>query len=258
MSNDKLPEPFYQDEHCAIYCADARDILPFITADVCITSPPYNMNCRVTADRKFISRQVTKDEFSTKYATFQDNLHPDDYFTLTDAVLRACLRSCSAVCWNVQTITGNKSAVARLLGAHSDTFKELVVWDKRHAQPAMKDRTMNSVAELILIFENDDPKVRQFADASFERGTLDNIWRIAPSKSKHKHGATFPEQLVAQCLSLYSKAETILDPFMGTGTTLRVAKNLGLKAIGIELDEHYCEAAVARLAQEVLPFGVVQ
>lgn len=67
------------------------------------------------------------------------------------------------------------------------------------------------------------------------------------------HKAQKPLELIRTLISLFSEAhELVLDPFMGSGTTLRAAKDLGRRATGIEIEEKYCEIAVKRLAQEVL------
>ena len=66
------------------------------------------------------------------------------------------------------------------------------------------------------------------------------------------HPTQKPLKVVAWTLIQFPNVATILDPFMGSGTTLRAAKDLGRKAIGIEIEEKYCEIAANRLAQEVL------
>ena len=66
------------------------------------------------------------------------------------------------------------------------------------------------------------------------------------------HPTQKPASLIGELIQREPDAQTILDPFMGSGTTLVAAKNLNRKAIGIEIEEKYCEIAVKRLAQENL------
>jgi site-specific DNA-methyltransferase (adenine-specific) len=67
------------------------------------------------------------------------------------------------------------------------------------------------------------------------------------------HPTQKPLSLMVWCLGFFPDARTVIDPFMGSGTTLRAAKDTGRRAIGIELEERYCEIAAKRLAQETLP-----
>lgn len=69
------------------------------------------------------------------------------------------------------------------------------------------------------------------------------------------HPTQKPLALMKWCLSLVADAKSVIDPFMGSGTTLVAAKLLGLRAVGCEINREYCEAAVRRLSQRVLDFG---
>jgi DNA modification methylase len=72
----------------------------------------------------------------------------------------------------------------------------------------------------------------------------------------HEHQTVKPINLMTQLVELFTDpGELIVDPFMGSGTTLRAAKDLGRRAVGIELEERYCEGAAKRMGQEVLHFG---
>ena len=97
------------------------------------------------------------------------------------------------------------------------------------------------------------------AEAELAWTNADNVIRVCDCnrhETNREHPTQKPKKLMKWCFSLsWSRnARTILDPFMGSGTTLVVAKELGRKAIGIEIEEKYCEIAVRRLAQEILPF----
>ena len=72
------------------------------------------------------------------------------------------------------------------------------------------------------------------------------------------HPTQKPLDLMRWCLGfLPPDTGSIIDPFMGSGTTLRAAKDAGIRAVGVELDERYCEIAAKRMAQEALDFGGV-
>lgn len=80
-------------------------------------------------------------------------------------------------------------------------------------------------------------------------------WWIMHNFNSTDHPATMPYSLARDHMRTWSReGDNILDPFMGSGTTLLAAKNLGRKAIGIEIEERYCEIAVKRLSQEVIKF----
>ena len=82
-----------------------------------------------------------------------------------------------------------------------------------------------------------------------------NVIRTNPTDGDSKqHIAEKPIELLRDLLGISLETDCILDPFMGSGTTLRAAKDLGRKAIGIEIEERYCEIAAKRLAQEVFAF----
>lgn len=77
----------------------------------------------------------------------------------------------------------------------------------------------------------------------------------ATNRERVGHPTQKPLKVMTWCINqTFPEAQTILDPFMGSGTTLRAAKDLGRKAIGIEIEKKYCDIAIERLRQEVLRF----
>jgi len=231
-------------------CLDRMKEIESGSVDMILTSPPYNMNLRIR-NGKYCSRQIVK-EISTKYERFSDNLPMDDYFEFNRSVLTECLRVSDLVFYNVQFLTGNKPALFKLIGEFSDKVKELIIWDKCSAQPAIGTGVMNSQFEVLIVLQNSAPQSRAFKTAEFDRGTLSNVWNIKRGKKVDKsHGAVFPLELAEKAISSFSKSgATILDPFMGMGTTGVACKKLGRNFIGIELDDKYFDIAKDRIAHQ--------
>jgi DNA modification methylase len=124
-------------------------------------------------------------------------------------------------------------------------IESLMVWDKEWIGPGGQRGLRPSYEPAAL-----------FCHSEFElanRG-LPDIWRSKWSSQKpHGHSAEKPESLIKRMIQ-ESGGGLVLDPFMGSGTTLASAKSAGTNAIGIEIEERWCEVAAKRLEQGVL-FG---
>ena len=104
-------------------------------------------------------------------------------------------------------------------------------WEKSSKMPTM--------ADFELAWTNLDRPAKRFLEDRNPDGT-------------REHPTQKPLSLMSWCLQMLPEAKTILDPFMGSGTTLRAAKDLGRRAVGIEVSERYCEVAARKMSQGVL------
>lgn len=212
-------KPYYDEEGITIYHADCREVLPTLSG-VIVTDPPYG---NLTP---YESYQDTPDAL----ASLINEVYPvmrgvADVVALTPGI--GNLHKWPASTWTLCWYSGN--------GKGSSS------WGFNTWQP-------------ILVY-GPDPYL---AAGLGRRPDGFNI-HLGPYNltTERTHPTPKPVQVmrwILQRVSVPDDGRTFIDPFMGSGTTLRAAKDLGRKAIGIEIEERYCEIAVKRLAQGVLQF----
>jgi len=241
-------QPYYTDGRITIYHGDSIDVLrdlqlPEPLAAV-VTDPPYASGARTEANKPSSGAMVRGQRWNSRPIE-------NDQMTTTGFVW-LIREVCQAVRPLLMTGGSLLSFIdwrqwPNLVGAVESTnlrVNGMIVWDKQSMGLGHGFRAQH---ELVL-----------HASRGVARVNAKGIPNVLGHKrsANTDHPSPKPVALMAQLLSVVSApSEIILDPFMGAGATLRAAKDLGRQAIGIELEERYCEIAAKRLQQETLDFG---
>lgn len=205
--------PYYEHGGITIYHGDCREVLGGISFDAVVTDPPYGIG--------WCPRVNHQD------SPWKDDERPD---------------LSAFVCGKPLCVWGGNYFTDVLPQSES-----WLVWIKRPAGFDFDDDSRSySVIEMAWTNFGGKPRMKNHCWDGGKRAGK-------PENRTFCHPAQKPIEVMQWCISMVpDEAEIILDPFMGSGATIRAAKDLGRKAIGIEIEERYCEIAANRLAQEVL------
>jgi DNA modification methylase len=212
-------DPYYADESVTLWHGGCLKLDAWLAADVLVTDPPYGINYQSGSRRDTLAKSILGDSD-------------------TDARDRAleAWGDRPALVFGTWRIPRPEATHTRL------------IWDTKGAL---------GMGNLSVPWKPSDQEIYVLG-YGFTGHRSSNVLSYAPVQSMARNGREHPHQkpvtlmrdLIAKC-----PPGTIADPFAGSGSTLVAAKALGRKAIGVELEERYCEVIAKRLAQGVLDFG---
>lgn len=235
-------KPYYEHAGITIYHGDSATV-DVVDHNIVFTSPPYNTIAKVSASGMM---RESRHKQLDGYLSHKDDMDEGDYQRWVVGIVDRFRSKCSGIVWvNHKTRYRNRVGIHPLhLFSGWPVYSE-IVWD-RGGSVTLNARKFAPSHEFVYGFGFPD-----YWDDSMN--TLMSVWRVNPERSIGDHPCPFPIDIPLRCIAASCKpGGTVLDPFMGSGTTLVAAKNLGRKAIGIEIEERYCEIAAKRLAQEIL------
>lgn len=212
---------YYEDDMVRLYHGSNTEQTEWTGADVLVTDPPYGMS--------FVSNMRHKDD--------RVAVANDESLEARDTVMEM---------W------GNKPAI--VFGTwrypRPEGTRALVVWWKRGAGPGMGDLKMpfgNATEEIYLLGDGFTGNRRENIIVTDEqRGGVNG------QAAKWGHPTPKPVGLMEQLVAVCPEGSVIADPFAGSGATLVAARNMGYRAVGVELEEKYCEVIAKRLSQGAL------
>jgi site-specific DNA-methyltransferase (adenine-specific) len=244
-------KPYYEDAACIIYHGDCLDVLPLLGAvDHVITDPPYEAEAHGLQRRTPTGTRPRHGRSKGAYRLdSQPTVKPIGFKPMTTVLrdgvssLLSPRRWCLTFCQIEAAQTWRRSYERRL------RYMRTCIWVKPDGQPQLTGDRPGMGYETLLA-------MHASGRSRWNGGGRHGVFQFTVSSSRGSglgHPTTKPLALMKELVALFTDpGELILDPFMGSGTTLRAAKDLGRRAIGVEINERYCEIAAKRLQQEVL------
>lgn len=230
---------YYEDDSVRLYHGDCREVLAGMqdsSVTAVLTDPPYTERTHAMSKTNKGAGKGTKGI---------------DFLSLTESELRAIVQESGRVSsgWVVATLAYQHAFALESLPPEGLRVLRIGVWVKTNP---------------MLQIGADRPAQGWEAITYMHRADMKPAWNggggagnyVLPVVHNGGHPTVKPLSMIQDwCRKFTAPGDTILDPFAGSGTTLRAAKDTGRKAIGVELEERYCEIAARRISQEVLDLG---
>jgi site-specific DNA-methyltransferase (adenine-specific) len=247
------PTPYYRDEWVTIYHADCRAVLPNLDPEsvtLLWTDPPYghgnhdgDLNSRLNDHRGLANQPIANDG-------------ADEMRDVVDAALRLAVpilrHDCCCCCCCCCGGGGPRPTFAWLaerMDRDGLTFFHSVIWDKINPGLGWRYRRQH---EMVMVAHREGGKLSW---ALGDRDAVPNLISLSAPRDR-LHANEKPLPLASGFIARHTRpGDLVLDPFLGSGTTLMAAKAMGRRAIGIEIEEEHCETAALRCSQEALPLG---
>ena len=221
-----------------LLCGDSTDsdqvakLMDGEKADIAFTSPPYNAG---------------KNLRGNFYENDLDNKSNKDYIKfLIDFTNNTIINSKYSFV-NIQLLESNKTDLIEYQYGLKDNIKDILIWNKNIAPPHINKGTFGTKWEYVFAFSNNN-KSRSFP-CNWQGKYMNVIETENASGNKFAsiHKATFPISFPVWIIEKMDFSKSVLDVFMGTGTTMVAAHQLNRKCYGMELDPKYCQVIIDRM-----------
>lgn len=227
-------------------CLEVMRSMESDSVDLIVTSPPYN-KAGLAGGKSKLGNQVWK-KFNIDYSSYDDNMSEEDYSAWMVALLnemRRIIKPSGSVFFNHKPRRNkNKAYLPTDFISKSDfDLYQLIIWN-RLSSPNIRKDILLPCTEHVYWLTKGKPKVFK---SEIDKEFTSEVWVINPDKG-NKHPAPFPKKLVETCMKLTTEVgDVVFDPFLGSGTSAVVSKDLGRSFSGCDIDQGYIDMARGRL-----------